>query len=46
MRQQSHDRVDASRGTGVLRPCIPVADQAKPRKIAVSGGDPYTYISG
>ncbi|MBP8536060.1 hypothetical protein [Streptomyces sp. MK37H] len=45
MKQRSHDRIDASHGAGMLRLCTPVADQAKPRKLAVSGGDSYTYIS-
>ncbi|KAB8168920.1 Hsp20 family protein [Streptomyces sp. 3MP-14] len=32
------DRIDASYDSGVLRLRIPVAEQAKPRKIAISGG--------
>ncbi|MGW5663142.1 Hsp20/alpha crystallin family protein [Streptomyces sp. NPDC003758] len=32
------ERIDASYEAGVLKLRIPVADQAKPRKIAVSGG--------
>ena len=33
------DRVDASYVDGVLRLTIPVAEQAKPRKIEISSGD-------
>lgn len=32
------DKIDASYEAGVLRLRIPIAEQAKPRKIAVSGG--------
>ncbi|GAA1015800.1 MULTISPECIES: Hsp20/alpha crystallin family protein [Streptomyces] len=32
------ERIDASYEAGVLRLRIPVAEQAKPRKIAISGG--------
>jgi HSP20 family protein len=32
------ERIDASYDAGVLRLHIPVAEQAKPRKIAISGG--------
>lgn len=32
------ERIDASYDAGVLRLRIPVADEAKPRKIAISGG--------
>jgi HSP20 family protein len=32
------ERIDASYDAGVLRLRIPVAEQAKPRKIAISGG--------
>lgn len=40
------DRIDASYEAGVLRLRIPVAEQAKPRKIAISGGDSRKQISG
>jgi HSP20 family protein len=41
------DRVDASYEAGVLRLRIPVAEEAKPRKIAIAGGDtPRRQISG
>ncbi|MET9827954.1 Hsp20/alpha crystallin family protein [Streptomyces sp. NPDC006385] len=40
------ERIDASYGAGVLRLTIPVAEQAKPRKIAISGGDTRKEISG
>jgi len=40
------DRIDASYEAGVLRLRIPVAEQAKPRKIAISGGDSRRQISG
>ncbi|BBY12932.1 18 kDa antigen (HSP 16.7) [Mycobacterium marseillense] len=33
------DRIDARYDAGVLRLCIPVAEKAKPRKIAVERGD-------
>lgn len=34
------DRIDASYDNGVLTVTIPVAEQAKPRKVAISHGDP------
>jgi HSP20 family protein len=40
------DRIDASYEAGVLRLRIPVAEQAKPRKIAISGGGQRKEISG
>ncbi|TLS39979.1 Hsp20/alpha crystallin family protein [Streptomyces montanus] len=40
------ERIDASYEAGVLRLRIPVAEQAKPRKIAISGGDSRKQISG
>ncbi|MEU7104770.1 Hsp20/alpha crystallin family protein [Streptomyces stramineus] len=40
------ERIDASYEAGVLRLRIPVAEQAKPRKIAISGGDTRKQISG
>ncbi|SPE57623.1 hypothetical protein SNS2_3295 [Streptomyces netropsis] len=40
------ERIDASYEAGVLRLRIPVAEQAKPRKIAISGGDARKQISG
>ncbi|MEV6319438.1 Hsp20/alpha crystallin family protein [Streptomyces sp. NPDC051776] len=39
------ERIDASYDAGVLRLRIPVAEQAKPRKIAISGGDSRKQIS-
>ncbi|WP_059010427.1 Hsp20/alpha crystallin family protein [Streptomyces specialis] len=39
------ERIDASYDAGVLRLRIPVAEQAKPRKIAISGGEPRRSIS-
>jgi HSP20 family protein len=33
------DRIEASYDAGVLTLRIPVAEQAKPRKISISGGD-------
>jgi HSP20 family protein len=39
------DRIDASYETGVLGLRVPVAEQAKPRKIAISGGDSRKQIS-
>jgi HSP20 family protein len=33
------DRIDASYEAGVLTLRIPVAEQAKPRRIQISGGD-------
>ncbi|MFE9677217.1 Hsp20/alpha crystallin family protein [Streptomyces sp. NPDC006259] len=40
------DRIDAAYEAGVLRLRIPVAEQAKPRKIAISGGGSRKQISG
>ncbi|MEW2414804.1 Hsp20/alpha crystallin family protein [Streptomyces sp. NPDC046866] len=40
------ERIDAAYEAGVLRLRIPVADQAKPRKIAISGGDTHQQIRG
>ncbi|MGW0551212.1 Hsp20/alpha crystallin family protein [Streptomyces sp. Wb2n-11] len=40
------ERIDASYDAGVLRLTIPVAEQAKPRKIAISGGSSQRQISG
>ena len=40
------ERIDAAYEAGVLRLRIPVAEQAKPRKIAISGGDSRKQISG
>ncbi|MET7438197.1 Hsp20/alpha crystallin family protein [Streptomyces sp. NPDC004082] len=40
------ERIDASYEAGVLRLTIPVAEQAKPRKITISGGDTRKQISG
>lgn len=40
------EHIDASYEAGVLRLRIPVAEQAKPRKIAISGGDSRKQISG
>lgn len=37
------DRIDASYDAGVLTVRIPVAEQAKPRKIQISGGDSGTH---
>ncbi|WAP57825.1 Hsp20/alpha crystallin family protein [Streptomyces sp. S465] len=39
------ERIDASYDAGVLRLTIPVAEQAKPRKIAISGGSSRKQIS-
>jgi HSP20 family protein len=39
------ERIDASYDAGVLRLAIPVAEQAKPRKIAISGGGTRKQIS-
>ena len=36
------DRVEAAYDAGVLRLTVPVAERAKPRKIAVSGTEPQT----
>ncbi|MFF8832798.1 Hsp20/alpha crystallin family protein [Streptomyces sp. NPDC015131] len=40
------ERIDASYDLGVLTLRIPVAEQAKPRKIAISGGGERRQISG
>ncbi|MEU6521470.1 HSP20 family small heat-shock protein [Streptomyces sp. NPDC046924] len=40
------DHIDASYEAGVLRLRIPVAEQAKPRRIAISGGDSPKQING
>ncbi|MET9518355.1 Hsp20/alpha crystallin family protein [Streptomyces sp. NPDC002994] len=40
------EHIDASYDAGVLRLTIPVAEQAKPRKISVSAGDAHKQISG
>jgi uncharacterized protein (DUF2267 family) len=40
------ERVDASYEAGVPRLRIPVAEQAKPRRIAISGGDARKQTSG
>jgi HSP20 family protein len=40
------DRIDASYDAGVLRLVIPVAEQAKPRKITISAGEGRKQISG
>jgi HSP20 family protein len=40
------ERVDAAYEAGVPRLRIPVAEQAKPRKIAIGGGDSRKEISG
>ncbi|MGW0497022.1 Hsp20/alpha crystallin family protein [Streptomyces sp. NPDC003007] len=40
------ERVDASYEAGVLTLRIPVAEQAKPRRIQISGGDTRKQISG
>ncbi|MER7743589.1 Hsp20/alpha crystallin family protein [Streptomyces sp. NPDC096538] len=39
------EHIDASYEAGVLRLRIPVAEQAKPRKITISGGDSRQQIS-
>ncbi|MEU6868933.1 Hsp20/alpha crystallin family protein [Streptomyces sp. NPDC046876] len=39
------ERIDAAYEAGVLRLRIPVADQAKPRKITIGGGDARKQIS-
>ncbi|MFG2638464.1 Hsp20/alpha crystallin family protein [Streptomyces sp. NPDC048362] len=39
------ERIDASYDAGVLRLIIPVADQAKPRKITISGDGSRKQIS-
>jgi len=38
------DRIDAHYDAGVLTLRIPIAEQAKPRKIAISGGDTARQI--
>src|SRR5437588_5065717 len=40
------DRIDASYSEGVLRLRIPVAEKAKPRKIAVGRGDGHPAVNG
>ncbi|MFD5101094.1 Hsp20/alpha crystallin family protein [Streptomyces albidochromogenes] len=40
------ERIDASYAAGVLRLTIPVAEQAKPRKISISGGGGPKEING
>ncbi|MFF8934134.1 Hsp20/alpha crystallin family protein [Streptomyces paradoxus] len=40
------ERIDASYEAGVLTLRIPVAEQAKPRRIQISGGDTRRQISG
>ena len=40
------DRIDADYSDGVLTLTIPVAEEAKPRKISVSHGDDTTAIQG
>ncbi|MFD7407327.1 Hsp20/alpha crystallin family protein [Streptomyces sp. NPDC059866] len=40
------DRIDASYEAGVLTLRIPVAEQAKPRRIQITGGDSRKQISG
>ncbi|WP_285439451.1 Hsp20/alpha crystallin family protein [Streptomyces sp. ISL-96] len=40
------ERIDASYDAGVLRLTIPVAEQAKPRKISITGGSAPKQISG
>ncbi|MEU2562358.1 Hsp20/alpha crystallin family protein [Streptomyces longispororuber] len=40
------ERIDASYDAGVLRLTVPVAEQAKPRKISISGGDSRKQIRG
>ncbi|MGW7054307.1 Hsp20/alpha crystallin family protein [Streptomyces sp. NPDC054887] len=40
------ERIDASYDAGVLRLTIPVAEQAKPRKISISGGSGPKQING
>ncbi|MEV0690329.1 Hsp20/alpha crystallin family protein [Streptomyces sp. NPDC050388] len=40
------EHIDASYEAGVLRLRIPVAEQAKPRKITISGGASRQQISG
>ncbi|WP_329328605.1 Hsp20/alpha crystallin family protein [Streptomyces luteogriseus] len=40
------ERIDASYESGVLTLRIPVAEQAKPRRIQISGGDTRRQLSG
>ncbi|MFF6873864.1 Hsp20/alpha crystallin family protein [Streptomyces sp. NPDC012474] len=40
------ERIDASYEAGVLTLRIPVAEQAKPRRIQISGGDTPKQLSG
>ncbi|MBB6420956.1 Hsp20/alpha crystallin family protein [Streptomyces sp. AK010] len=40
------ERIDASYESGVLTLCIPVAEQAKPRRIQITGGDTRRQLSG
>ncbi|GGY17087.1 Hsp20/alpha crystallin family protein [Streptomyces djakartensis] len=40
------ERIDASYEAGVLTLRIPVAEQAKPRRIQITGGDSRKQISG
>ncbi|GGX08769.1 hypothetical protein GCM10010297_32780 [Streptomyces malachitofuscus] len=40
------DRIDASYEAGVLTVRIPVAEQAKPRRIEISGGDRRRELAG
>ncbi|GGW77845.1 Hsp20/alpha crystallin family protein [Streptomyces lomondensis] len=40
------DRIDASYEAGVLTLRIPVAEQAKPRRIQITGGDSRKQLSG
>jgi HSP20 family protein len=40
------DKIEASYEAGVLRLRIPVAEQAKPRKIAISGGSDRKELGG
>ncbi|GGU11915.1 Hsp20/alpha crystallin family protein [Streptomyces lateritius] len=39
------DRIDASYDAGVPRLSIPVAEQAKPRKISITGGERHKQLS-
>ncbi|SEB30630.1 HSP20 family protein [Streptomyces melanosporofaciens] len=40
------ERIDASYEAGVLKLRVPVAEQAKPRKIAISGGSDRKELDG
>ncbi|MFI6490364.1 Hsp20/alpha crystallin family protein [Streptomyces sp. NPDC050564] len=40
------ERIDAAYDAGVLRLRIPIAEQAKPRKIAITGGNTPKQIRG